>query len=226
MRVGIDSADVGHWNAPADLRSHRFVYVPIVETKPLRLGMERFYEEVEPALVWTRQSLPLHLRGQKMHLDPDFQSLTYGDQGRRAEQIQTLKRRDLLVFYGSLRDLESKQLVYAIIGLFVIDHIACATSVPRSLWPNNAHTRRVPKSDDIVVVGLSKLSGRCESLVEIGEYRSGAYRVRPSLLQAWGGLTIRDGYLQRSARLPEFNDARRFYRWFTKQRVQFLRCNN
>jgi hypothetical protein len=32
--------------------------------------------------------------------------------------------------------------------------------------------------------------------------RGGVYRVRNDLLDAWGGLDIKDGYIQRSAFLP------------------------
>lgn len=226
IRVGIDSADDGHWNAPADLRSNEFIYAPIVEAKPLRKGFERFYQELEPALGIAGQSLPSHLRGQRMHLDPDFESLTYGDQGRRAKQIEVLARHDLIAFYASLRDIESKRLVYALIGLFVIDEIYRAISVPPQNWSKNAHTRRVPNSDDIVVRAVPHLSGRCEHLLEIGEYRDRAYRVTKPLLDDWGDLTVRDGYLQRSARLPEFRDPQKFYRWFKSRKMPLLHRNN
>ena len=48
VRVGIDSSDDGHWNGPADPESLRFGYVPIVETKFVRQGMERSYDELCP----------------------------------------------------------------------------------------------------------------------------------------------------------------------------------
>ena len=226
VRVGIDSADDGHWNAPADPWSNKFIYVPIVETKPLRSGFERFYEELEPVLAACQQSLPLHLNGRRMHLDPDFENLTYGDQGRRAKQIESLTRGDVLAFYASLRNVESERLVYALIGLFVVDQICRANSVPRYLWGKNAHTRRLPKPDDIVVRAVPQLSGRCERLIQIGEYRDRAYRVTQPLLHNWGNLTVRDGYLQRSARLPEFKDPQKFYRWFKDRRVPLLHRNN
>src|SRR5205823_5569491 len=129
VRVGIDSSDDGHWNAPVDSASRNFIYVPIAETKPLRNGLQRFYDELRPALTALRQSLPAHLVRRPMHLDPDFAHLTYGDQGRRAKRIQELDRGDLLVFYASLRDIESGNLVYALIGLMVIDKIVRAVDV-------------------------------------------------------------------------------------------------
>ena len=161
-----------------------------------------------------------------MHLDPDFDNLTYGDQGRRAKRIQELSRRDLLVFYASLRDIESGNLVYALIGLMVIERIVRAVDVTENLWSRNAHTRRIPGATDIVVPAMPKDSGRLERCLPIGEYRDRAYRVTRPLLKTWGGLSVKDGYLQRSARLPELQNAGRFYKWFKSRNVRLLQQNN
>lgn len=64
---------------------------------------------------------------------------------------------------------------------------------------------------DVVVRARRKVSGRLERCIAIGDYRARAYRVWPKLLEAWGGLSVNNGYLQRSARLPEFSQAGRFY---------------
>jgi len=226
VRVGIDSSDDGHWNAPVDCQSGRFVYAPIAETKRVRKNFARFYEEIENSLRALRQSLPSHLSGQRMHLDPDFAALSYGDQGRRAKQIQTLNTGDLLVFYASLRDIKTRHLVYGIIGIFVIEEIYLASGIARELWGQNAHTRRIPGTSDIVVRAVPKLSGRFERLLPIGEYRDRAYRVTRPLLSAWGDLKVRDGYLQRSARLPEFKDADKFHRWLKDRKIPLLNRNN
>jgi len=87
-----------------------------------------------------------------MHLGPDLATLTYGDQGRRARQIQTLNTEDLLVFYASLRDIKERHLVYGIIGIFVIEKIYKANDVPRELWNQNAHTRRIPGAVTLLFV--------------------------------------------------------------------------
>jgi len=228
VRVGIDSSDDGHWNGPVDTESRYFAYVPIAETKPLRHGFERFYDELEPGLRKLAQSLPTRLVGRLMHLDPDFEALTYGDQGRRAGQICELKSDDMLVFYAGLRDSVDRdsRLIYALIGLYVIQEIVPATSVSKKLWKYNAHTRRIPGPSDIVVRAKPKMSGRFARCVPIGEYRNRAYRVKKDVLNEWGGLTVKDGYLQRSARLPAFTNAARFYRWFRKLNVRLLRSNN
>jgi hypothetical protein len=170
-----------------------------------------------------------------MHLDPDFEHLTYGDCRERANQIRSkLKAGDLLVFYSSLKDVNpAPRLVYAIIGLYMIEKILSARSVPTSDRHKNAHTRRRFHNDgDIVVQARAGVSGRLSRCLPIGEYRRPAgrpdkgpsYRVRTDLFEKWAGLST--DYLQRSARLPEFRDAAQFYRWFKQQGVRLMARNN
>jgi Nucleotide modification associated domain 3 len=225
VRVGIDSTD-GCWNAPVNGRTREFVYVTITEAKPVRPGLVRFYDEFIPALSKFGTELPQHLRNLRTHLDPDFSTLTYGDQGRRAQQITKLAAGDILVFFASFREVSSRMLVYAIIGLYVIDEILSAQMIERKRWSENAHTRRLPGQTDIVVRARPKISGRLEKCIPIGEYRDRAYRVTKTLLNEWGDLTVRDGYLQRSARLPTFCNASRFYHWFRDERGLLLKRNN
>ncbi len=48
-------------------------------------------------------ALPTCLVDQKMHLDPNFEHLTYGDRRAKGKQLSaTLQRDDLLVFYAGL----------------------------------------------------------------------------------------------------------------------------
>lgn len=231
VRVGADQSEGGgFWNGPADSRDGRFVYVSIPECQPSREGLSKPYSALRPMLDAFGHPLPGHLGGRDMHLDPDFDHLTYGDQGERAKQlVEKVGSGDLLVFYAGLRDVHpAKQLVYALIGLFVIDKIVRGEDVPTHRWGENAHTRRVPSPDvrDVIVRARPQASGRLERCIPIGSYRERAYRVWPHLQDTWGGLTVRDGYLQRSARLPEFQDAPRFYEWFKSQGVGLIQRNN
>ena len=225
VRVGIDATD-GQWNAPIDSRTGAFAYITITETKPIRSGLTRLYDDFEPALSRFGLTLPNHLVGVGTHLDPDFSTLTYGDQGRRAQQIVRLEPSDLLVFYASLRDVATAKLVYAIIGIYVIDKIVYAKNVEKTRWSENAHTRRIPGETDIVVRAKANVSGRLGKCIPIGEYRDKAYRVKQKLLNQWGNLTTTDGYLQRSAQLPAFRKITQFYDWFLAKRIALLRSNN
>jgi len=232
VRVGADqSVYGGSWNGPVDSHTRDFVYVPIPDDGPFHPGLATPYLLVASHLGGKWPSLPSYLAGRDMHLDPDFSWLTYGDQGQqRAVQINTkVGQGDLLVFYAGLRDIHpNQQLVYAIIGLFVIDQIVHASSVPAARWHENAHTRRsVPYSAvEIVVRAHAGVSGRLDRCIPIGDYREGAYRVWKDLLTTWGGLTVKNGYLQRSARLPEFCNAAQFYQWFCAQGIALKQLNN
>lgn len=230
VRVAADQSEGGgRWNGPVDSRDGSFAYAAIPESKSIRPGMEKPYGLLSQAVAAFRLSIPSHLTSQVMHLDPDFGHLTYGDQGQRAKQIQTkLTTGDLLVFYAGMRDVHRGGLLYAIIGLYVIDSILPVHHIPASQWDWNAHTRRhfTSNASDVVVTARSGLSGRLAACIPIGEFRDRAYRVTKPLLADWGGISVNNGYLQRSARLPEFNDAARFYDWFLGQGPSLVQRNN
>jgi Nucleotide modification associated domain 3 len=240
VRIGIDQA-YGGWNAPVDPEG-RFVYVPIPEKlgTPFHPGLERRYGEVLPALrrFCTVHDCDLHaglrfprkLLRWPMHLDPDFECLTYGDVGaRRGARMVGMREGDLLVFYGGLRPVRrcEHRLIYALVGVYVVQEVVPVTDVPRDEWHQNAHARRARRgATDIVVRAKPGVSGRCDRCVPIGEWRGGAYRVRPEILDAWGGLSVKDGYIQRSAVPPLFIDPARFLAWLRRQAVQLLPRNN
>ena len=66
---------------------------------------------------------------------------------------------DLLVFYASLTDIHAKTLVYAIIGLYVIENIMLATVLPLAARHTNAHSRRILQPD-AQAAGLYNLTRR------------------------------------------------------------------
>ena len=231
IRVAADlGVGGGSWNGPVDSQTGKFAYVAIPENSPVRPGLEKPYSALEATLDEFGVSLPAHLRLQNMHLDPDFGNLTYGDAGERAKQIrQSLGPGDLAVFYGGLRDIHgADELVYAIIGVFEVDFLMPAAEVVPTEWDINAHSRRLlePGATDVIVRGRPGSSGRFESCLSIGEYRERAYRTRRTILEEWGGLSVKNGYLQRSARLPRFLDPPRFRRWLERQRPNLIQANN
>ncbi|MGO9702777.1 MAG: hypothetical protein ACLPX7_26360 [Xanthobacteraceae bacterium] len=230
VRVGADlSISGGSWNGPVDTQSGKFAYVAIPESRAVHAGMEKSYSALIPVLSTFGVSLPAHLRPHHMHLDPDFDHLSYGDQGERAKQLHKLDQGDMIVFYSGLADVNGgPRLVYAIIGLFVVDEIVLAASVPASARDTNAHSRRILSgaAQDLIVRARPRVSGRLEHCFPIGEWRDRAYRVRRDVLEAWGGLSMKDGYLQRSARLPQFCRPEQFQRWFQSQGPTLLQANN
>ncbi|MBN1574280.1 MAG: hypothetical protein JW984_13865 [Deltaproteobacteria bacterium] len=237
VRVGIDgTSKSGKWNAPVDTETGRFLYIPILEGENaiFKEGLERKYDELIPEVKKFYQDcgcvfgFPDRLYDQSMHLDPDFENLTYGDQGKKGARIYKMNPGDFLVFYAGLRSIDSshRELVYAIIGIYIIDKKMEAESVIKDHWHENAHTRRtIIKAGDIIVKAKKGVSGRLERCIPIGEWRENAYRVKEDILEKWGGISAKNGYIQRSGTLPHFKNPERFYAWFKKQNVRLIKRN-
>jgi hypothetical protein len=239
VRIGVDQA-YGHWNAPVDEITGDFVYVPIPDGSAKGYGpdLRVSYDEIcsglrsfaeERGLATNQEfGFPELLRSCGAHLDPDFHWLTYGDNGAvRGKGIGQLTSGDLLVFYSGMRSIQRRALVYAITGLYVIDEIKRASEIPPARYDENAHTRWDAISpNDIVVRGRPDVSGRLQRCIVIGEFRDRAYRVTRELEAQWGGLSVKDGFIQRSIAPPRFRNASLFYDWFLKQGVQVVRRNN
>jgi hypothetical protein len=240
VRIGVDQA-YGGWNAPVDAEG-RFVYVPIPENRGTLFhdGLERRYNEVLPALqrfcaehnrdLYADLRFPPELSDFPMHLDPDFDCLTYGDEGaRRGAGMVNMIEGDLLVFYGGLRPVHrcEHKLVYALMGMYVVQVVVPVAKVPPQRWYENAHVRKKKRGEtDIVVRAKPNVSGRFDRCVAIGEYRDGAYRVRQDVLNAWGGLSVKYGFIQRSAVPPALNRPGQFLGWLQKQDIQLIPKNN
>jgi len=230
VRVGADlSVGGGSWNGPVDMTTGEFAYVAIPETACIHPGLEKPYQTLAPTVEKFGVKLPSHLALRHMHLDPDFGHLTYGDQGERAKQLRNLQRDDLILFYAGLADISgAARLIYALIGVFVVDKLSNAADVSPSERDINAHTRRVlkPEATDLIVHGRPTVSGRLTQCLPIGEYRDRAYRIRRDLLVEWGDLSVKNGYVQRSARLPRLLDPPSFLRWLKAQRPTYVAANN
>jgi hypothetical protein len=240
VRVGIDQA-YGGWNAPVDPATNKFVYVPIPEgaKAPQHREFATTYATIEyalrefaaarPGVPGSLVTLPAELAGAATHLDPDFDQLTYGDNGdRRGRAISAFDPGDLIVFYAGLRPVGpcTHRLVYALVGLYRVASVGRVADFPRSRWHENAHLRRLrPRPNDVVVHAEPGRSGRLRRCVPVGEYRAGAYRVRRDLLDSWGGLSCRDGFIQRSAVPPQLLDPVRFMAWFDTLGAELVASN-
>lgn len=242
VRVGIDQA-YGKWNGPVDPVTHEFVYIPIPEERATRPDLATPYSTVAKSLAAFAEgrvvdakacALPPPLLGRHMHLDPDFQRLSYGNNpNSRGDIINSLTKNDVVVFYAGLRPCRpggverSGNLIYAIIGMYWVSEVVELKTVEPARWHENAHTRRVtPTPEDVIVRAAPGTSGRLRRCLPIGDWRDRAYRVLPELLSSWGGLSCRDGYLQRSAIPPTFKEPKRFLEWFDAQVPELIQENN
>jgi hypothetical protein len=218
------------WGAlqPINPDTYEFVYVPIPEEKETRPEYKKTYDQFIVPCQNLGQVLPRQLLSRFAHLDPDFLYLTYGDEKSKGERIKIVQEGDVLAFYSGLKPIKpcEHKLIYALIGLYVVDKVLSANQITKKDWDKNAHTRKRVNETDVVVFAKPGLSGRLERCIPIGEFRNGAYRVRKELLDKWGGLKVEDGFIQRSATLPWLCNPEKFYDWFKKQNVMLIAANN
>jgi len=238
IRVGIDCT-AGGWNAPCG-DDGRFCYIPMGPShgrdgltkhydsayRPYERAVSAFVPASAPRRVHWPDRLP-----RVGHFDPDFKNLTYGDCGQRAARIRDVLShadRSFIVFYAGLRSIHTGELCYSIIGFYSVDRVMPGPSVRRADWHRNAHTKDGGCSDEGTVVVFARRgdSGRLLHHIPIGTYRRKAYRVKPKLLDEWGGLDVSGGYIQRSVFLPCFLNGDRFLRWFERQNPVLIRENN
>lgn len=235
IRIAVDQT-YGQWNGPCNPETGDFVYVPIPQDKPNAENMARWYlPMIGPAMQAFSErngvtaTLPERLHDRRMHLDPDFNFLTYGDALARGRKLLDFRENDWVVFYSGLRPLNGgPRLRYGLIGLFVLSNPPRRVSeIPPADFDRNAHTRLLhPTDTDIVVTGKPGVSGRFDRYMDIGELREGSYRVRRELLEQWGGLTVNDGWIQRSANPPLFREPVRFAQWLQARLPRLLATNN
>lgn len=241
VRVGIDCI-YGGCNAPMNPNTNEFIYVPIHENDKFSFVQDgnRKFRELLPALnafckksildLYKDLNFPGNLLDKPMHLDPDFDYLTYGDVGdKRGKGIFKLKKGDLIVFYAGLKPVTKikDNLVYALIGLYYVDKVLLVNEVLGKDKLKNAHTRRTWTGEtDIVVFAQKNISGRFDKCIPIGEFRDKAYRVKKEILEEWGGMNIKDGYIQRSVNPPFLLNPEKFIKWLEKKNVNLMNSNN
>lgn len=234
IRVAVDQTS-GEWNGPCNPNTGDFVYVPIPQNKPNISGMEKYYASLlVPALHKfslmnnTEVVLPERLHTLRMHLDPDYYHLSYGDTAKRGGKLLTFKENDWVVFYSALRPIQGgSRLIYALTGMLVVDSVRQVGNVPPSEDDQNAHTRLLNKNDsDIIVRGKPDFSGRFAKYIDIGDFRNNSYRVRNGILESWGGLSVNDGWIQRSANPPLFLDPEKFAKWLISKNPILHQFNN
>jgi len=133
LRVGIDSG-CGGMQGPL-FRDGRFEFIPIPDD---RMVDERTYgntigrggRRLADFFPARRQK---RMASRPMHVDPEFQTFTYGDPTSPKRGLRNLKKGDLLVFYAGLEGFNfmSAPALY-FIGYFEVEAAGLATSFPAS----------------------------------------------------------------------------------------------
>ena len=109
----------------------------------------------------------------------------------------------------------------------MVDSIERVKDVLPEYYDSNAHTRNIENVDtDIIVRGKSNISGRFRKRIPIGEFRNKSYRVKTDILNEWGDIGVKDGWIQRSVNPPLFLEPERFMKWLANKTPELMTSNN
>ena len=236
MRVGIDQT-CGEYNAPINPFTNDYIYLPIPQGEDVFMpGMETLFVDIlRPFESWCQQNgtaiefLPEEQLNKGCHLDPDFDSSTYGDQETgRGLRVGDLRKDDFLAFFASFKPIApcDHNLIYALYGIMVVDKVERVADITENEFHKNAHTRVAEKNPDHwVVFANPSLSGRFSSAIPIGEFRNRSYRVKKEILDEWGDIGVKDGFIQRSVCPPWFTKPEQFLKWLESKQVKLINSN-
>jgi putative DNA base modification enzyme with NMAD domain len=104
LRVGIDSGS-GGIDSPL-FADGSFEYLPIPDSTGVderTYGNQLAHDGCRPLSDFFPPSRQAAMRGQSMHLDPEFTTFTYGDPTPPKAGLRRLEAGDMLVFYAGLR---------------------------------------------------------------------------------------------------------------------------
>lgn len=131
LRVGVDTG-AGGMQGPL-FADGSFELIPIPDSS--RLGSRTYGETLGVKGAPLSSYFPARSRhrwvGQTMHLDPEFETFTYGDPTRPKAGLRHLQPGDLLVFYAGLEgwDHHSPPALY-LVGYFVVEWAGRPTALP------------------------------------------------------------------------------------------------
>lgn len=137
---------------PVDLT---FEYLPIPE--------EGEVETTVPTYSGIETLRGRRLKNQPVHLDPEFETYTYGHVKRFGEMksLLNLDKGDYLFFHATLSHPSSNLWLTAVIGYFVIESVEDCRGLTskevkekhRNRFKNNAHLKRTDSSVDLLISG-------------------------------------------------------------------------
>ena len=189
LRVGIDKSSDGVL-API-FQDGSFEYIPLSEKDETSTEKRTFADLTGEKGKFLSDYLPPHVANRKVHLDPEFNTFTYGDVGRKAGYLLKLNKGDILVFYAGLTPYiksEYPEALY-IIGYFTVGEIIDFHKITGSYrtinshkssiseimkihqqYPNNSHPKRGSEIHEMVmVVGDPERSKKLEKAILISQ---------------------------------------------------------
>ena len=156
LRVGIDKGSGGILGPL--FHDGSFEFIPIPDCFRGRGVDERTYGNTKsrtgpPMLSYFPESRRARMADQSIHLDPEFQTFTYGDPTRPKRSLRHLDEGDLLVFYAGLAgwDFDCAAALY-ITAYFEVSRAGLARSFGDTelveLFGSNFHVRHAEVLED------------------------------------------------------------------------------
>lgn len=195
LRVGIDKSSDGVL-API-FPDGSFEYIPLSEKDNKSMENRTFHDIMGRNGKLLSVYLPPKIANRRVHFDPEFETFTYGDEGRKATYLLKLKPRDILVFYAGLSPHKGDdyfkgdkyQEALYIIGYFTVLQIMDLKDKPektfntlsetyihktyihslRKKFPLNSHLKRGHNQDMVLIVGDPDRSKILEKAILISE---------------------------------------------------------
>ena len=232
LRVGIDKG-LGGILGPI-FADGSFEFLPIPDTwGPDDSGIdERTYGNTrgrtrKPLLAYFPESRRSRMADCSLHLDPEFETFTYGDPTKLKASLARLQEGDLLVFYAglSVRGFDSPDALY-IVGYFDVARAGTAVSFSaselESLFGRNFHVRHrsvfKEQKDRLVLVKGGHGSRLLERAVRIsspGKNRGGRrlHRLSTAMQGVFGDFNGKTSIQRSPPRwvLPEFREGAASY---------------
>jgi hypothetical protein len=201
VRVGIDSA-CGGIQGPL-FRDGTFEFIPIPDDK---YGVDRrtygntIGRHGRALVAYFPPRIRSRIADIPMHVDPEFETFTYGDPTPPKKSLRNLKAGDLLIFYAGLEgwDFECAPALY-IIGYFEVEFAGVGSSfsdaVLEKTFGRNFHVMHenvfASERDKVVLIKGSARSRLLTKAVKIGERQrlpSGSWwqLISPAMAEIFG----------------------------------------
>lgn len=170
LRVGIDKA-YGALSPVFEDLTYKYIPIYYRDIKELEQGEWRTYHDLGLS-----SYLPEKIYKNRVHLDPEFESFTYGDPGKlKRASLLKLSKGDILVFYiGGRFTKQINNIGCFMIGYFIIDKIVDWNQLPKtkhetvkSEFAKNAHIISSKSKVNLVLVKGSKQSKQLKHCIPI-----------------------------------------------------------
>ncbi|WP_276975755.1 hypothetical protein [Flavobacterium filum] len=173
LRIGIDS-NYGALSPVWDDMS--YIYFPIYNKniKEIERGETRTYEDLFGD---NTKYLPDKIHKKIVHLDPEFETFTYGDVKNKSKILSTLEKGDLLVFYmGGIMQNDSSEKGCFIIGYLDVQSVFVSgnkyltnydLNQIRNEFPNNAHSISSKTQQNLVIIKGSDRSRKLDRCIKL-----------------------------------------------------------